>query len=63
MTLKIMLTTMDVTIGKYIVVFPFLNVISPGSLPITVQINPMIMKSKPIKINNFPKLKFHEPPD
>jgi hypothetical protein len=33
---KIILTSMEVTMGKYTVVFPFFTIISPGSLPICI---------------------------
>jgi hypothetical protein len=52
---KIMLTTIEVIIGKKKVTFPFLKLKSPGSLPITLHIIPTITNIIPIMIKTFPK--------
>ncbi len=46
------LMIMDVMIGKYTVVFPFFQTISPGSLPIYVPTNPIIIRMIPATINS-----------
>lgn len=46
------LMMMEVIIGKYTVVFPFLNTISPGSFPINVPINPIIIRTIPAIIKS-----------
>lgn len=55
--------TIDVTIGKYTVVFPFLNTISPGSFPMKLQRTPTIINIIPMLINILPKsVNFVVPP-
>ncbi len=51
---KIILITIDVTIGKYIVKFPFLITMSPGNFPINVQTNPIMTNKIPITIKSLP---------
>jgi hypothetical protein len=48
------LTIIDVIIGKYTVTFPFLKVKSPGSLPITLHNIPITTNMIPNTIKIFP---------
>lgn len=50
---RTILTTIDVTIGKKKVVFPFLITMSPGNLPIKDQSTPINRKEIPRTINSL----------